>query len=227
MNPDSPIILAVDTTEIDTVTRLIDSTSTYISIYKFGLEFYLKHGAVVLLELQSRYDFRLFLDLKLHDIPNTVSKAANSVAELNPYILTVHAAGGGAMVSAACEALPNTYVAAVTVLTSLEQKNLDLMGFGANLSDLVPALAKSSVDAGARAIVASPHEVATLKLLFPETLMITPGIRAVGDVKGDQSRVMSARDALDSGSDYLVIGRPITAAPSPGEAARQLLATLS
>lgn len=226
MNLESPIILAVDSTEISKVRRLIEETSPFIGVYKFGLEFYLKHGAPALRELRSTYDFRLFLDLKLHDIPNTVSKAVASISELDPFILTVHSAGGSAMVSAASQALPNTLVAAVTVLTSLEQDDLDRMGFGSSISDLSLALTTNSIEAGAKAIVTSPHEVSALKELFPTTVMITPGIRATDDVRGDQSRVMSAREAIDRGSDFLVIGRPITQAPSPGEAADRILNTL-
>lgn len=226
MNPESPIILAVDTTNLNEVEKLLEATSPYIGVYKFGLEFYLKFGSAVLRELQSAFEFRLFLDLKLHDIPNTVSKAAVAVSDLDPFILTVHAAGGSAMVSAASKALPETKVAAVTILTSLEQDDLDRMGFDANISDLVLALARSSIDAGAQAIVTSPHEVSLLKSRFPDTLMITPGIRGAEDPNGDQNRVLTPREAIENGSDFLVIGRPITANASPSDAAKRILDSL-
>jgi len=225
MSVESPIILAVDTTDLSKVRVLIEETRPFISVYKFGLEFYLRHGLHVLNELKNELDLRIFLDLKLHDIPNTVAKAASSVAELDPFILTVHASGGSAMVKSASIALPSTMVAAVTILTSLDQAALDEMGFSAPLSDLVTSLAKNGEAGGARALVASPHEISQLRALFPTMKIITPGIRLEngGD---DQRRTMTPSEAIILGSDYLVIGRPITSAQSPGKAAQSILHTL-
>ena len=225
MSVESPIILAVDTTDLLKVRVLIEETRPFISIYKFGLEFYLRHGLHVLKELKNELDLRIFLDLKLHDIPNTVGKAASSVAELDPFILTVHASGGSAMIKSASVALPSTIVAAVTILTSLDQAALDEMGFSAPLSDLVTSLAKNGETGGARALVASPHEISQLRALFPTMKIITPGIRLEngGD---DQRRTKTPREAITLGSDYLVIGRPITSAQSPGRAAQSILHSL-
>jgi len=225
MSVESPIILAVDTTDLSKVRVLIEETRPFISVYKFGLEFYLRHGLHVLNELKNELDLRIFLDLKLHDIPNTVAKAASSVAELDPFILTVHASGGSAMVKSASIALPSTMVAAVTILTSLDQAALDEMGFSAPLSDLVTSLAKNGETGGARALVASPHEISQLRALFPTMKIITPGIRLEngGD---DQRRTMTPREAITLGSDYLVIGRPITSTQSPGKAAQSILHSL-
>lgn len=225
MSVESPIILAVDTTDLLKVRVLIEETRPFISIYKFGLEFYLRHGLHVLKELKNELDLRIFLDLKLHDIPNTVGKAASSVAELDPFILTVHASGGSAMIKSASVALPSTIVAAVTILTSLDQAALDEMGFSAPLSDLVTSLAKNGETGGARALVASPHEISQLRALFPTMKIITPGIRLEngGD---DQRRTMTPREAITLGSDYLVIGRPITSAQSPGRAAQSIFHSL-
>lgn len=226
MSADSPIILAVDTTDLKVARSLIEATRPFIATYKFGLEFYLHHGLSVLKELKSEMNLRIFLDLKLHDIPNTVGKAAAAVAEVEPFILTVHASGGEEMIRAAAENLPNTIVAAVTVLTSLDQTALDSMGFNTPLSELALNFAQTSLNGGARAVVASPHEVEQLKKSFPTMRIITPGIR-IESSADDQRRVMTPRQALDAGSDFLVIGRPITAAASPAIAAEAILRSLS
>lgn len=225
MNVDSPIILAVDTTDLAKARSLIEATRPYIGIYKFGLEFYLRHGLSTLKEIKREMDLKIFLDLKLHDIPNTVGKAAAAVAELDPFILTVHASGGVEMIRAATENLPGTMVAAVTVLTSLDQGALDSMGVNSRLTDLALSLSRTALEGGARALVASPHEVEVLKRGLPTLKIITPGIRieSAGD---DQRRVMTPIEALAAGSDYLVIGRPITAAPFPAEAADSIIRSL-
>lgn len=225
MNADSPIILAIDTTDTGKAKSLIEATRPFIGIYKFGLEFYLRHGLSALKEIKREMDLRIFLDLKLHDIPNTVGKAAAAVAEVEPFILTVHASGGEEMIEAAAKSLPQTMIAAVTVLTSLDQDSLDSMGIDSPLTDLALNLARTALNGGARALVASPHEVVRLKGALPTMRIITPGIR-IESGSDDQRRVMTPKDAIDSGSDYLVIGRPITAAPSPAEAAESILRSL-
>jgi len=225
MNVDSPIILAIDTTDIGKAKSLIDATRPFIGIYKFGLEFYLRHGLSALTELKREMDLRIFLDLKLHDIPNTVGKAAAAVAEVEPFILTVHASGGEEMIEAAAKSLPQTMIAAVTVLTSLDQDSLDSMGIDSPLTDLALNLARTALNGGASALVASPHEVERLKRALPTMRIITPGIR-IESGSDDQRRVMTPKDAIASGSDFLVIGRPITAAPSPAEAAESILRSL-
>jgi len=228
MNPDSPIILAVDTNDLNAAASLITKTQASVGVYKLGLEFYLAHGKTGIDFLRNACgDFKIFLDLKLHDIPNTVTKACASVAPLRPTILTVHAAGGSEMIKGAARALPDTRIAAVTVLTSLSQEEVDALGFAASIPNLVNSLAHRSVDSGATAIVCSPWEVSTLRASLPsEISLITPGVRPHNSGTDDQSRTMTPFEAHKAGADFLVIGRPITAASDPGEAAASILATL-
>jgi orotidine-5'-phosphate decarboxylase len=165
----------------------------------------------------------VFLDLKLHDIPATVAGAARSVAHLSPRYLTVHAAGGPAMIAAAAHALPDTLVAAVTVLTSLSAEDLELLGIGGPPQDVVRRWARIAVDAGARAIVCSPQEVAIVRdSVGPDVVLITPGVRPTGTDAHDQARVATPQQALADGANLLVVGRPITGAEDPGVAASQL-----
>lgn len=222
MRSRSRIILAVDTTDIDRAQSLIAETRTHIEVYKFGLEFYLRHGISVLKKIVSEEEIKLFLDLKLHDIPNTVGKASASLEELDPFFLTVHASGGREMITAAVSALPKTQITAVTVLTSLDGENISELGFAGSVGDTVENLARVAVAAGARALVASPHEIVRLRKLFPNLTLITPGIRPSSEQGDDQRRIMTPQDAVNAGSDYLVIGRPITAAQSPAEAAKAI-----
>jgi orotidine-5'-phosphate decarboxylase len=207
----SPIILALDTDSIETAVHWIESTRTAIDIYKVGLEFFLKFGSAGLRELQSAGEFELFLDLKLHDIPNTVSGAVTSVRELNPRFLTVHASGGSAMINAATLAGPDVEITAVTILTSLSDNDLVEMGIHESALNLSLSLAKSAVAAGAKALVCSPLEVALIRgAVGQEITLITPGVRPVDSVIGDQRRTMTPKDALAAGANFLVIGRPIT-----------------
>jgi orotidine-5'-phosphate decarboxylase len=207
----SPIILALDTDDISTAQRWIEITADSIDIYKVGLEFFLKHGAEGLSKLRVVRDFQLFLDLKLHDIPNTVSGAVESVRDLHPKFLTVHAAGGFAMIQAAAQSAPDISITAVTVLTSLDSKELQTMGVPLSPLDYAVSLAKNAVLAGARSIVCSPLEVAAIRSkVGTEIELITPGVRPADAELGDQSRVMTPQEALASGANFLVIGRPIT-----------------
>jgi orotidine-5'-phosphate decarboxylase len=226
MRNKSPIILALDGTDISSIDRLIIETRDSIDIYKFGLEFYLFHGRDRLAKMIKEHGIEIFLDLKLHDIPNTVAGAARSIAELNPFILTVHASGAGAMIAAAAKELPRTIIAAVTVLTSLNQDDLSKMGIAASSEQVALSMARVAADAGARAIVSSAHEVAAIKKNIPEVLTITPGIRPAGVESHDQARTMTPAEAINAGSDFLVIGRPITASPDPKHAASEILASI-
>jgi orotidine-5'-phosphate decarboxylase len=169
----------------------------------------------------------LFLDLKLHDIPTTVAGAARSVADLAPTYLTVHASGGAAMVRAAVDALPDTQVAGVTVLTSMSPGDLEAVGLAGPARDAVRRLALLAVGAGARALVCSPHEVAFVRAEVGDGItLITPGVRPAGGDPGDQARVATPEQALADGADLLVVGRPITGAADPGAAAAELQAAL-
>lgn len=207
----SPIILAVDTKDLDTAKNWIEATNDSINVYKFGLEFYLKFGAQGLRDLSSAGDFKIFLDLKLHDIPNTVSSAVASVADLVPKFLTIHASGGGAMIRAASEAGPDISITAVTVLTSLSDADLNEIGFSRDAQTSAVALAKLASENGARSIVCSPFEANKIRIAVGEKFeIITPGVRPVGAELGDQKRVMTPKEAMSAGANYLVIGRPIT-----------------
>lgn len=227
MNAESPLILAVDSTEIDRARELIDATSDSIGLYKFGLEFYLRNGLNSMHDLKRDYPgLRIFLDLKLHDIPNTVKGAAQAVQSIAPEILTVHASGGSEMIKSAVSVLPDTLIAAVTVLTSLGRDELISLGLPANPETLTISLAKRAQDSGARALVSSPLELSGLRRAFPDLKLITPGIREAGAPLDDQSRTMNAGEAMSAGADYLVIGRPITRAVDPRRAAAAIYDSL-
>jgi orotidine-5'-phosphate decarboxylase len=223
----SPIILAIDSIDLKNIENLIEKTRESIAIYKFGLEFYLKFGHQVLQKLIEQFQIEIFLDLKLHDIPNTVKGACRSISSLNPFFLTVHASGGEEMIKAAVQELPDTNIAAVTILTSLDRASLKSLGISSELPELVYAMANQSLQAGARAIVCSPLEVAMVKSKIPSLITITPGIRGHGAAREDQARTMSAKEAIEAGSDFLVIGRPITGAKDPGQAAMEILNSIS
>lgn len=208
----APIVLAVDTSELATAVAWVKATSDSISVYKLGLEFFLSFGPDGVRAIQDETDSEIFLDLKLHDIPHTVSGAVRAVADLSPKYLTVHAAGGSAMIKVAVEAIPQTFITGVTILTSLGENDVAEIGFA--LSPLASAvgLAKLAVGSGARAIVCSPLEISAIrKSVGIEPIIITPGIRPAGSNNtDDQIRVMTPADAISAGASLLVIGRPIT-----------------
>lgn len=226
MRERSPIIVAIDTTDLAEVDSLIEATRNSVSVYKFGLEFYLKFGLETLQSLIRRFDIELFLDLKLHDIPNTVAGASRSIASLKPLFLTVHATGGTKMIRAAADALPETKIAAVTILTSLDDEEMKQIGFTGSLSQQVLALTELALESGAKAVVSSAREVSEIKRRFPSAITITPGIRPMGSSQDDQARTMTPQEAIVAGSDYLVIGRPISASSNPGVAAAEILASI-
>ena len=207
----SPIILALDTKDLDTAKSWIEATNESIDIYKFGLEFYLKFGAQGMRELSNAGDFEIFLDLKLHDIPNTVAAAVSSVVELKPKFLTIHASGGAAMVAAASNAAPEISITAVTILTSLSDSDVTQIGFSKSAKTSAIALAKLAVENGARSIVCSPFEASSIRSeIGNDVEIITPGVRPAGSQLGDQKRVMTPKQAIEAGANFMVIGRPIT-----------------
>ena len=224
MSDKSPIILALDQPDVESARALIERTQNSISIFKLGLEFYLAQGSTGIRTIIDEFpEIDIFLDLKLHDIPNTVAGAASSISNLAPRFLTVHAAGGGAMVSAAVKALPQTSITAVTVLTSLDQSELVKLGFPSDPEQLALSLARRAMDHGASSIVCSPHEASLLRRdLGAKVTIITPGVRPEGSDKGDQSRVMTPHQALSQGANYVVIGRPISQASDPSTAAAEI-----
>jgi orotidine-5'-phosphate decarboxylase len=222
-----PIAVALDTGDLPTAVRWAQAVAPHVSTVKVGLELFCAEGPGAVEKIRASADVALFLDLKLHDIPATVGGAARSVAPLAPDYLTVHASGGPAMVAAAVEALPATRVTAITILTSLSAADLDALGIAGPPAEAVVRLARIAVEAGARALVCSPHEVALVRAAVgPEITLITPGVRPAGGDHHDQARVATPEQALADGADLVVIGRPITGADDPGEAAAAIASTL-
>ncbi len=227
----APIAVALDAPDRLTALRWAEATSPHVAVMKVGLETYLRDGSSIVGEVRAvAPDCGLFLDLKLHDIPNTVAGAARSLAHLDPDFLTVHASGGPAMVAAAVAALPGTRIAGVTVLTSLSDSDLALVGIQGPALEAAVRLARMAVEAGARALVCSPQEVAAIRAAVPDDItLITPGVRpatGAGAELADQSRVATPEATLAAGANLLVIGRPITAAGDPGAAAAELAAAV-
>jgi orotidine-5'-phosphate decarboxylase len=223
----APIAVALDAPDLETAARWAALVTPHVTTVKIGLELYLRYGPDVIASIRGASGVQVFLDLKLHDIPNTVAAAARAVSRLRPAILTVHAAGGPAMIRAAVEAAPDTQIAAVTVLTSLSEADLSRIGLAGPASEAVRRLAVLSVESGATALVCSPHEVVDLRSeVGPEITLITPGVRPAGADSQDQARVATPEQALADGADLLVIGRPITASPDPGATAAAIASSL-
>jgi orotidine-5'-phosphate decarboxylase len=225
----NPILAAIDTTDLAEARRLARTIAPHIGGLKLGLEFFNRHGLAGVAEIAAGQE--LFLDLKLHDIPNTVAGGIRAVASLKPALLTIHAGGGVAMMRAALdaarEATPETRIVAVTVLTSLDETDLAAVGQQGPVAEQVQRLALLAREAGLHGVVCSPKEAAALRTLCgPDFLLVVPGIRPVGAAVGDQKRVMSPREALAAGASRLVIGRPITEAADPAEAARAIHAEI-
>jgi len=218
----APIAIALDAPDLETLQTWSLAAAPFVDTLKVGLEGYLRDGADAIAAIRHT-DCRLFLDLKLHDIPNTVAGAARSIARFNPEFLTVHASGGAAMIQAAADTLPNTRITAVTILTSMSAADLAAVGFAGTAIDTVTKMAVMAVEAGARAIVCSPQEVAAVRAVVPANItLITPGVRPLGADAGDQKRVATPEQALADGADLVVIGRPITGAEDVATAARAI-----
>ena len=224
----APIAVALDAPDVETAARWAQAVTPYVSVVKVGLELFCRTGPSIVDVVRGGTGVGLFLDLKLHDIPNTVAGAARGVARLKPMYLTVHASGGRDMVRAAVEAAPDVTIAAVTVLTSLGDDVLDEIGLVGPSTDAVRRLAALAVSAGAGALVCSPQEVAVVRAeVGPDVTLITPGVRPAGADAQDQARIATPQRALADGADLLVIGRPITGAADPGAAAATIAASLS
>jgi orotidine-5'-phosphate decarboxylase len=217
----SPIILAVDTSDFDTARAWIDATRESIDIYKLGLEFFLTFGSAGIESIARESGASIFLDLKLHDIPNTVKKSAGVVDHLHPRFLTVHASGGAAMISAAVSAVTSTSITAVTVLTSLADADLFDLGYAKPALETAVSMARVATTAGATSIVCSPLEIEAIRGVIPQSVeIITPGVRPADEAGGDdQMRTMTPAQAMKAGANFLVIGRPITSRWSEGKAA--------
>ena len=210
------ICAALDVGDPGAAERLASRLLGHVGLFKVGLELFVTHGRAAV-EAVRRFGQPIFLDLKLHDIPQTVEGAARGAASLGVDYVTVHASGGVEMIRAARRALPRTKLLAVTALTSLGPDDLDAVGLS---RDVVPRLAKLAMGAGADGIVCSPQEVAALRAaLGPGPLLVVPGIRPAGAGSGDQRRTGTPAEAVRAGANILVIGRPLRDAPDPGAAA--------
>jgi orotidine-5'-phosphate decarboxylase len=222
----SPIFLAIDTVKVEDALALAEKVRNHVGGLKLGLEFFCANGPRGIEEV-AKLGLPIFLDLKLHDIPNTVAKAVEALRHLEPAVLTVHAAGGRAMLEAAkAAASPKTKVVAVTVLTSLDKPDLADIGVDAEPLEQVENLAKLARDAGLDGIVCSGHEVGHVHKIWHDGYFVVPGVRPADGKVGDQKRVVTPAQARADGASMLVIGRPITQAEDPDQAARDICATL-
>jgi orotidine-5'-phosphate decarboxylase len=223
----NPIFVAIDTTDVHRAAAIARDVRGIAGGVKLGLEFFCASGEEGVLHI-AEGELPVFLDLKFHDIPNTVEKAVGALAHLEPAVLTVHAAGGRAMMAAAkAAAPPRTKVVGVTVLTSLDQQDLSATGVAGSALDQVKRLTDLAREAGIDGIVCSGEEVAAARAAWPEGFLVVPGVRPQDADPSDQKRVVTPRQAVDDGASILVIGRPITAAPNPGRAIQEIAGTLS
>lgn len=230
--PRDRLVFALDVDSIEEAERFVKHLAPHVGMFKVGPRLFTNAGALVI-DLIHGMGSSVFLDLKFHDIPASVAGAAREVSRQHVKMFTVHALGGKRMVRSVLHELAKSTIPpgffppiclAVTVLTSHAQDEVAAMGFQEPIVDLVKRLAVLAMDAGAQGIVSSAHELAALKPVLPEdTLYVTPGIRGPKDEVGDQSRVMTARQAVEAGATYVVVGRPIRLAEDPVAAAEQIV----
>lgn len=222
----SPIYIALDTPDLERAKTIATRVANHVGGIKLGLEFFSANGRAGVREMAT-LGLPIFLDLKFHDIPNTVAKAIQALRPLEPAILTIHAAGGRAMMEDAKAAAPTgTKVVAVTMLTSLDGPDLASIGLQSDPAAQVIRLTELARDAGIDGVVCSGAEVAAARAVWPGGFFVVPGVRPADGAAGDQKRVVTPRQALDDGASILVIGRPITLADDPDHAARAIAATL-
>jgi orotidine-5'-phosphate decarboxylase len=227
------LIVALDVDSVAAARALADELRGVVGAFKIGMRLFTAHGASFVEELAGRGD-RVFLDLKFHDIPNTVAGAVAAATRLGVWMINVHAAGGAGMLRAARQAAddeaarlarPAPHVIAVTMLTSLGESMLPDIGLAGTVTAQVERLAALAQSAGLDGVVASAQEIAVIRRCCGrDFLIVTPGIRDAGDDKGDQSRTLTAGEALQAGADYLVVGRPIIGAAAPRAAAERIAA---
>ena len=235
MTATNPVFVAIDTTETTKAAALAQQLIGKVGGFKLGLEYFVANGPAGM-EAVTRLGMPLFVDLKLHDIPNTVAAAMRGVVRLKAAITTIHASGGSAMIRAAADAAKDEAarlgiappaVVAVTILTSLDQAGAEAVGFGGPVLEQVKRLAALAQESGADGIVCSPLEVDAVRALCaPDFKLVIPGIRPAWSETGDQKRFLTPAEARAKGADVLVIGRPILAAPDPVEAAGRIMAEL-
>ncbi|MGD8556427.1 MAG: orotidine-5'-phosphate decarboxylase [Chromatiales bacterium] len=225
----SPVIVALDYPEFAMATAMLDRLDPAMTRVKVGKEMFTRFGPAMVEACMQR-GFEVFLDLKFHDIPNTVAGACRSAADLGVWMMNVHASGGRRMMEAAAEAIQSSSakLIGVTILTSLSQEEIAEIGYSGTPEENVSRLAALAKASGLDGIVCSPREAARIRAeLGPDFDLVTPGVRPAGSDTGDQRRVMTPRDALDAGATSLVIGRPITGAPDPQRALEEILASIS
>jgi orotidine-5'-phosphate decarboxylase len=221
------LIIALDVPSASEAVDLAQQLSTEISFFKIGLQLYTAEGPEIVRRIRGN-GTHVFLDLKLFDIPNTVSKAVSAAASLGVSMLTIHLAGGRQMIEAAVAACPpELLLLGVTVLTSFDEQTLRLTGVESSVAEQAMRLAELGADCGIGGLVASPHELGVLRQrLGASVKIVTPGVRPAWSAADDQKRFTTPREAVDRGADYLVIGRPVTAHRDPREAARKIIGEL-
>lgn len=228
----SKLIVALDFDTENDALHLVDSIDPQSCGLKVGSEMFTLFGTNFVKQLVSR-QFKVFLDLKFHDIPNTVAQACKAAADLGVWMMNVHALGGFKMMKAACEALElygedRPVLIAVTVLTSFSESDLINIGIHKNVMEQVKMLARLAKSAGLNGVVSSAHEVKTIKSeCGADFITVTPGIRLMSEAKDDQTRIMTPKQAISEGSDYLVIGRPITQTSNPSKVIKEILSDIS
>lgn len=231
----NPIIVALDVPNEAKAVELATHVAPAVGAFKIGGELFTAAGPSIVQRIRAT-GAAVFLDLKFHDIPNTVAKAVASAVRLDVQMLTIHTSGGLQMMAAAEKSAQDTanqsgrnapLVLGVTVLTSMDSAELNNIGVGTDVGKQVERLAQLAVQAGLRGLVCSPLELVTLRRLLPASVqLITPGIRAADDAMGDQKRTLSAPEAMAAGANWLVIGRPIVAAPDPRAAAEKIFKSI-
>jgi orotidine-5'-phosphate decarboxylase len=220
---ENKIIVALDVSTKKEAVALVDQLRDQISFFKIGFQIYTVEGPEILRVVRPM-GANVFLDLKLHDIPNTVARATESASNLSVQMLTIHLSGGAEMIQAATTRKGKMSILGVTVLTSANERTLCETGVSESIGQHVLRLARLGVENGIDGIVASPHETKMLRAEFGDKLrIVVPGVRPSWSQAGDQKRVMTPREAIDAGADYLVIGRPITAHSNPREAVERIL----
>ena len=218
------LIVALDRSSRDEILRLADALHGVAGVFKIGLQAFIPNGPSLVRELGQRGE-KIFLDLKIHDIPNTAGHAVAEIAALGAAMTTVHAAGGEAMLRSSAH--DDLLVLAVTVLTSLDEGELKRIGFSGTPVENAVRLAKLSQKCGLRGVVASPEEIAAIRdACGPALIIVTPGVRPNGSAAGDQRRTTTPAAAIAAGADYIVVGRPITDAPAPRDAALRIIERL-
>jgi len=224
----NPIIAALDVPDAEEALKLAKAIAPAVGAFKIGKELFVSAGPDIVKRVRDT-EAEVFLDLKFHDIPNTVAKAVASAVRLDVQMLTVHTCGGTAMLKAAVKAADGgPLVLGVTVLTSMDEDDLAKVGVQKTPADQVLHLAQLASQAGMKGLVCSPKEIVSLREVLPhEVKLVTPGIRPAGAESGDQKRVMTPADAMSAGANWLVIGRPIYAAANPRQAAEDILSSLS